>query len=455
LVWQNDVCSVILAAGSGRRICSEKPKIFREVLFKPLVNLVFENCKKAKIKEICFVCAGDGLGVLKGYFKEEASYVIQEEKLGTAHATAQAVPFLKASGKKDVLVLLADVPFIDAQTIEDAYFVHKKRENDVTVIAATLQNPFGYGRIEYANDRIKIVEEKDATDTQRAIKQVNSGALWFNVSALLAILERVDNKNASGEYYITTAVNLLTKTGCYLAEDANIILGANTNEQLLTLNEVAKDRVISYHSCNGVEFLSKDGVMIGADVKIGKGTQIFPGVTIKGSCQIGEDCVVTSGTFIEDSNIGDNCQIKSSYIESSVIACGVSVGPFAHIRAGCEIEDGVKVGNYVEVKNSYIGAKTKIAHHNYVGDCSVGFGVNLGCGVVVANYDGEEKHKSKIEDDVFIGCNSNLIAPVTIRRGAFVAAGSTITENIEENGFAIARARQETKPNYKRKRKGQ
>jgi bifunctional UDP-N-acetylglucosamine pyrophosphorylase/glucosamine-1-phosphate N-acetyltransferase len=199
-----------------------------------------------------------------------------------------------------------------------------------------------------------------------------------------------------------------------------------------------------------VEFLSSDGVIIDADAEIGNGAQIFSGVTIKGRCRIGRDCVLTSGTFIEDSDIGDNCKIKSSYVESSSVANGVTIGPFAHIRPGCKIAAKAKIGNFVEVKNSTVGESTSIAHLSYVGDCEAGARVNFGCGTIVVNYDGEEKHKTKIEDDAFVGCNANLVAPVTLKRGAFIAAGSTITEDVGEGEFAIARVRQEIKQGYVR-----
>jgi bifunctional UDP-N-acetylglucosamine pyrophosphorylase/glucosamine-1-phosphate N-acetyltransferase len=449
-----DTCAVILAAGDGKRMCLGRVKIFCEVLFKPLICWVFENCKQTGISDICLVCSKDGLGRLKDYFGSGAKYVIQEEKLGSAHAAAQAESFLRSGGKKDVLILLGDVPFVDAKTIADAYVFHESEKNEVTVIAANLENPFGYGRIVDDSGRISIVEEKDATQEQRKISLVNSGAMWFRIEALLSVLDKIDNNNASNEYYITTAVNLLSKSGCYIASASHVILGANTNEQLLHLNEVARGKIIAAHNQNGVEFLSESGVVIGPEVQIGKDTRIFQNVTLKGKCQIGERCVITPGSFIENATIGNDCEIRASYIEDSRIADGVRIGPFAHIRPGCDIGDAVKIGNYVEIKKSVIGNATSIAHLSYVGDCEVGSKVTFGCGSIVVNYDGKNKYKTKVEAGAFVGCNSNLISPVNIGKDSFIAAGSTITDDVGEGDLAIARARQVTKPGYLRQKRG-
>ncbi|GHV29532.1 bifunctional protein GlmU [Clostridia bacterium] len=448
-----DTCAVILAAGNGKRMCLGRVKIFCEVLFKPLICWVFENCRRTGITDICLVCSRDGLDKLKNYFGDDANYVIQEEKLGSAHAVAQAEPFLKSGGKKDVFILLGDAPFVDAKTIEDAYVFHESEKNEVTVIAANLENPFGYGRIVNNSERINIVEEKDATEEQRKINLVNSGAMWFNVEALLSVLSKIDNNNANNEYYITTAVNLLFKSGCHIAGANHVILGANTNEQLFHLNEVARKKIIATHNQNGVEFLSESGVVIDPEVQIGKDTRIFPNVILKGGCKIGERCVITSGSFIENAIVGNDCEIKASYIEDSCTADGVRIGPFAHIRPGCNINDAVKIGNFVEVKNSTIGDSTSIAHLSYVGDCEVGSKVTFGCGSIVVNYDGKNKHKTKVEDGAFVGCNSNLIAPVSIGKDSFIAAGSTITDNVGESDLAIARAKQITKPGYMKRRR--
>jgi bifunctional UDP-N-acetylglucosamine pyrophosphorylase/glucosamine-1-phosphate N-acetyltransferase len=450
----DNACAVILAAGNGKRMVSGKAKIFCEILFKPLVCWVFENCKQTAIRNICLVCSNEGLHNLKQSLGNDIQYVVQKEKLGSAHAVAQADLFLRSCGKEDVLILLGDVPFVNAETIESAYREHKADNNEVTVIAAEKDKPFGYGRIVRSSGQIIIVEETEATNEQRAIKLVNSGAMWFNIQALLSVLGKIDNNNANGEYYITTAVNLLSRVGCFIAQ-GHIILGVNTNEQLFELNQIVREKIIAKHSRNGVEFLSVDGVVIGPDVDIGPGSLIFPNVILKGRCRIGERVRITSGSFIEESEIGAECEIKASYIQESTVGRRVQIGPFAHLRQRCRIADDVRIGNYVEIKNSEVGAETRIAHLGYVGDCNMGKQVNFGCGSIVVNYDGKQKHQTKIEDGAFIGCNSNLVAPVTIGKGAFVAAGSTISENLGEGDFAIARARQTTKAGYMNKKKGE
>lgn len=449
----NKTCAVVLAAGNGKRMQSGKPKVFCEVLFKPLIGWVLQNCKDANILDICLVCSEDGLFKFKELFGSTIEYVLQDQKLGTAHAVLQAGNFLKTSQSDDVLILLGDVPFLDSKTIEESYIKHKQEDNQATVIAATLDDPFGYGRIDEMDGKVTIVEEKDATDAQRAIRKVNSGAIWFDIKALLGVLEKVDNNNANKEYYITTAVNILKRTGCYVAQDDRIILGANTNQQLFKLNEVARNRIISQKIEQGVEFIVKDGVVISPDVTIGKGTLIFPNVTIKGHCSIGANCIITSGSFIKDSNIGNNCEIKSSYILNSELKNNVRVGPFAQIRPGSSIADYVKIGNFVEVKNSSVDTKTSIAHLTYIGDSNIGARVNFGCGCTTANYDGEKKHRTTVADDAFVGCNVSLIAPVNIGERAFIAAGSVITNDVLADDFAIARAKQITKTKYMQKKK--
>lgn len=447
------VCAVILAAGNGRRMQSGKIKIFCEVLFKPIISWVFQNCEEAQIKNTCLVCSEDTIDKLKEFFGNKVNYCIQKEKLGTAHAVQQATNFLRNSSCEDVLILLGDVPFIDKNIINSSYDLHKQKNNEATVIAATLKKPFGYGRIDEIKGKVEIVEECDATDRQRAIKRVNSGAMWFNIEALLDVLDKVGNNNANKEYYITTAVNILKRTSCYVAKDSQIILGANTNEQLLKLNEIAKSRIIKKLSNSGVEFITNDGVIISTDAVIEKGTLIFPNVTIKGKCHIGANCTITSGSFIEESQIGTNCIIKSSYILNSCIGNNVRVGPFSHLRPDNKIYDAAKIGNFVEIKNSNIGEATSIAHLTYIGDGDIGSKVNFGCGCTTANYDGRKKHRTKIGNNAFIGCDTSLIAPIEIGNGAFIAAGSTITESIQADDFAIARAKQVTKPKYMIKRR--
>ena len=448
-----NTCAVILAAGNGTRMCSCRPKIFCEVLFKPLVGWVVQNCKEAGVESLSVICSSEGLEELKSYFGENVGYCLQEQKLGTAHAVMQAEELLRTWQKQDVLILLGDVPFVDCETIKESYAQHKQQKNEATVIAADLEDPFGYGRIDEVEGKVRIVEERDATDTQRAIQRVNSGAMWFETKALLNVLDQIDDNNAGGEYYITTAVNILNRSGYYLAPNEEVILGANTNSQLLALKEVARKRIIEQKNEEGVEFVASDGVVIGPDVEIGKGTLIFPSVTIKGKSKIGKNCVITAGSVIEDSFIGDGCEIKASYITSSQIADGAQIGPFAQLRPGSFIGKRTKIGNFVEIKNSQIEEGAKIPHLSYIGDSVIGTGANIGCGCATANYDGTRKHKTKIGKEAFVGCNSCLVAPVTVGAGAFVAAGSVITKDIEPESFAISRARQVNKIGYMKQKK--
>lgn len=445
-------CAVILAAGKGTRMRSDNPKVLCEVLFKPMINWVINSCKDASIDNICAV-TGYKSEMVKAVLDDEIEIAIQNEQRGTGHAVMMAKEFLEKNIDGDVIVLCGDAPFMDSQTIENAYDLHKNQKNAITIITARLENPTGYGRVIRNRYGIKkIVEQKDATTNELLINEVNSGAYWFNIRYLLDVLFDVDDTNSQGEYYLPDTVALTLakgrKVNAFISDNPDVVLGANSRRDLCRLNTIANSRVIDNHFDNGVEFVSLDGVLISPEVEIGKGTVILPSTILKGSTKIGQGCSIGPNSLIVDSKIENNVVFNSSQCYNSIIESNVTVGPFCHIRPNSTIKQGVHLGDFVEIKNSVIGENTHVSHLTYVGDSDVGKRVNFGCGVVTVNYNGKEKNRCTIEDDSFIGCNTNLIAPVTINKKGYTAAGSTITQDVPAESLAIARARQINKEGY-------
>ncbi len=450
--------AVILAAGKGTRMKSDYPKVLCEVLFKPMINWVIDTCKDAGIDTICTVTGYRG-ELVREQLDESVETAVQEQQLGTGHAVMSAREFLERNKDGDVIVLNGDAPFIDRGTIENSYDLHKRQGNAVTVITARLDNPTGYGRVVRGRNGIeKIVEQKDASPSELLINEVNSGAYWFNVGYLLDVLFRLSNDNKQGEYYLPDTIALSLSKGrkvnAYISENPDVILGANSRSQLLELNQIANRRMIDNLMDSGVEFLSLDGILIAPDVKIGRGTRVLPGTILKSGTVIGEDCEIGPNSLISASTVGKGTRLNAVQCYQSEIGEGVSIGPFCHIRPGSRILSGVHIGDFVEVKNSVIGEDTHISHLTYVGDSDVGKKVNFGCGVATANYNGVSKARCQIGDNAFIGCNTNLVAPVKIGANGYTAAGSTITDEVPDDAMGIARARQVNKEGYNKKIRG-
>ncbi|NMA79949.1 MAG: bifunctional UDP-N-acetylglucosamine diphosphorylase/glucosamine-1-phosphate N-acetyltransferase GlmU [Clostridiales bacterium] len=447
-------CAIILAAGDGKRMKSTLPKVLNEVLFEPMLEWVILACENSGLGNLCVV-AGYEHEVVERYLGGRHDIALQLERKGTAHAVMQAESFLnKHSASCDnVLILCGDAPFMNEDTITNALKSHTECGNDVTVITALIDDPTGYGRIVRNGDKISaIVEQKEASDKELLIKEVNSGAYWFKISALLSILDEFESDNSQNEFYLTDAISIILNrggnAGAFTAKDAKIILGANDKRALFNLHKIANDEVINKHFDNGVEFLSLDGVIIGRNVKIGANAKIHSGTIIKGDSVIGEGAVIGPNTIIDNCIIGKDSVLNSVQAYDSTIASDVRIGPFVHIRPNSEIRSGVKIGDFVEIKNSTIGENTSMSHLTYVGDSDVGKNVNFGCGCVTVNYDGCKKSRTIIKDRAFIGCNTNLIAPVTIGEGAYTAAGSTITQDVPDHALAIERGKQNNKEGY-------
>ena len=444
--------AIILAGGQGKRMKAEMPKPLFKVLGEPMLEWVIGACEGSGISDICVV-KGYMAEMIDEYLGGRYETVLQAERLGTGHAVMQAIPFMKKNTDGNTLVLCGDAPFIDSKTISDSLKMHKDNGNSVTVITSEVENPFGYGRIIRTADGISsIVEEKDATVEQKKIREINSGAYWFRTEDLIEALGLITTDNSQGEYYLTDTIYILLEKGkkadAFKSENPNVVLGANDRRGLLMLNKTAREDIIARHLENGVEFTCTDGITIGRDVVIGAGTQILSGTVLSGKTAIGTDCVIGPDCIIENSKVGNGTKLNYVQCYESQIDDNVKIGPFVQVRPGSHIKSGAKIGDFVEIKNSVIGEETAVAHLTYVGDSDVGGCVNFGCGVVTVNYDGEKKSRCTIEDNAFIGCNTNLIAPVRVGKGAYTAAGSTITKDVPADALAIERGETRTVEGY-------
>ena len=432
---------VILAGGAGKRMKSAKPKVLCELLKKPMLGWVLDTAEEFGFDKIGVV-TGHKRELIEEYISQnydKISTYYQDEQKGTGDAVSRAVELIKSVDR--VCVLCGDAPLMDAQTLKNALELHKKSNAGVTVISAELENPFGYGRIVRDNSGkfLAIREQKDCSPEETKICEVNGGAYWFNSADLLEALPKLDNKNASGEFYLTDCVEIIGNAAAYICEQPETISGANTRQDLFALNNTVREKILYRLMDEGVSFITLDGIIIGKDVKIGADTLILPNTIITGKTVIGKNCEIGANSHIEDCTIGDNVVLDNVKAVSSTIEDDVKIGPFSQLRPGCVIKKGVKIGDFVEIKNSNIGENTAVAHLTYLGDSDVGRGVNFGCGCVTANYDGVKKHRTEIGSHAFIGCNTNLIAPVKIGENAATGAGSTITKNVPENALAVER----------------
>ncbi|MBS6601138.1 MAG: bifunctional UDP-N-acetylglucosamine diphosphorylase/glucosamine-1-phosphate N-acetyltransferase GlmU [Clostridium sp.] len=439
-------CAVILAAGQGTRIKSNIPKVLHKVCGKEMVNHVIDNMREAGIEDVN-VIIGNGSELVKESTKDRnVSYSLQEEQLGTGHAVKCAKEFLQ--GKDGVVaVFTGDAPLTRVETIEKLIKEHIEKGNKATLLSAYVDDPTGYGRIIRDDNKevLKIVEHKDCNEEELKVNEMNAGMYCFDIKSLLSSLEELNNNNVQGEYYLTDVIGILKdkkeKVGA-LVTDYEDTLGVNSRAQLAEVEKVLRKRINKFHLDNGVTLIDPDTTYIGVDVIIGKDTVIYPNNILEGYTKIGESCTILQNSRIKDSIIEDEVEVQASVILNSRIGKNTTVGPFAYIRPESTIGEGVRIGDFVEVKKSSIGNGTKVSHLTYIGDAEVGSGCNFGCGTVVVNYDGKTKNKTIIGDHSFIGCNTNLISPVEVQDNTYIAAGSTITSTVEEGDLAVARAKQ-------------
>ncbi|KOO48230.1 bifunctional UDP-N-acetylglucosamine diphosphorylase/glucosamine-1-phosphate N-acetyltransferase GlmU [Viridibacillus arvi] len=447
-----NVYAVILAAGQGTRMKSKLYKVLHPVCGKPMVEHVVDHIQTLDVERIVTI-VGYGAEKVKEQLGEKSEYVLQAEQLGTAHAVQQVEPIL-GELEGTTIVICGDTPLIRPETMKALFEHHESNHAKATILTAIAEDPTGYGRILRSTDQqvAQIVEQKDATPEQRQVKEINTGTYCFDNKALFAALKLVKNDNAQGEYYLPDVIEILQKQGevvaAYVTENFAETLGVNDRIALSQAEETMRARINEQHMRNGVTIINPNNTYISVDAQIGRDTVIQPGVIIEGASSIGEDCIIGPNSHIQNSRIGNRTTVHSSVVRESIIGEDTAVGPFAHIRPDSDLGDHVKIGNFVEVKKTKIDNGSKVSHLSYLGDAEVGTEVNIGCGTITVNYDGENKFKTVIEDNAFVGCNSNLVAPVTVGKGSYVAAGSTITKDIPADALAIARSRQENKDNY-------
>lgn len=442
--------TVVLAAGAGTRMKSKKAKVLHTLSGKTLLSHVLNSAKLAGSDEIAVIVGHQSNEVIKE-LNDEYKYFLQEEQLGTGHAVMQAEDFL--DDDSIILVLNGDAPLTPSETIEQLFKTHLNSGNFATVLTAELENPTGYGRIITKNGQIeKIVEEKDATEQEKLIKEVNSGIYCFNGDILKEALTHLNPNNNQNELYLTDVIEIIKdkglKAGTYKVNDSDEIAAVNSRRQLAEAEEILRNRVNNFLMDNGVTIIDPKNTYIDSSVKIGIDTVIYPGCHIQDNTVIGENCIIGMNSHIINSIIEDNVEIENSTIRDSYIESNVKMGPYVNIRPDSRICKNVKIGDFVEIKNSTIKDNSKVPHLSYIGDSEIGKNVNIGCGTVFVNYDGKNKFRSIVGDDVFIGCNANIIAPIKVEDNSFIAAGSTITKDVPKDTLAIARAKQINKEGY-------
>lgn len=447
-----DFSAIILAAGMGTRMKSDKIKVLHEICSQPVLHWVYNSCEKAGCNRIVTVVGHKKEDVMSTMGTDKL-YAVQDKRLGTGHAVMMTKDLFKGVDGT-VVVVNGDTPLIRPETIRAAVEYHNANGNSATVISAVLDDPAHYGRIIRNDDGSFrcITEFKDANDEERAVKEINSGMYCFNCADLFDALDKVTNDNAQGEYYLTDTMKILKEAGkkadAYVMGDSDELLGINDRMDLAVAAAVMKRRINRALMEQGVTIVDPDNTYIDADVKIAQDTVIYPSCYIKHGTVIGKNCEIGPNTTLDNCSVGDGTTVINSVACDSTIGNETNVGPFAYIRPNSHIGNRIKIGDFVEVKNSTIADGTKVAHLTYVGDSDVGKDVNFGCGTVTVNYDGEKKYRTVIGNHVFIGCNANLVAPVKIDDHAFIAAGSTITDDVESDALAIARARQVVKSGW-------
>ncbi len=447
--------AIILAAGKGTRMKSNLYKVLHSVAGKSMVENVLGQVEKAHLQKIITI-VGYGAQAIKEELNERCEYVLQEEQLGTGHAVLQAETLL---GDKEgiTLVVTGDTPLLTTETINNLFDYHQEQKASATILTAYTEEPTGYGRIiRDAKGLVeKIVEQKDANDKEKLIKEVNTGMFCFNNSDLFSALSQITTDNSQGEFYLTDVIEILKNKGkvvtAFQMADFEEALGVNDRVALAEANKIMQRRLAKMHMMNGVTFIDPESTYIEGEVSIGPDTIIEAGVQLKGKTKIGKECIIGAHSEIIDSIIEDKVVVKHSVIQESKVHSESDVGPFAHLRPNATIGKHVHIGNFVEVKNSFIDEGTKVGHLTYVGDASLGKNINVGCGVVFVNYDGKNKYRTTVGDYAFIGSSTNIVAPVQIAEKSVIAAGSIITKDVNKYDLAIARAKQINKSDYAKK----
>jgi len=449
--------SIVLAAGYGKRMKSKIRKVYHKVLGVPILERIIRVMHGSGV-ETCAVLSPGGEHYIQEFKEKPDCVVYQKTPLGTGHALKTA---LEEAGVSDseILVLPGDLPLLRVITIENIVNYWRKAQVDALVVGMVLDDPGKYGRIKVKENGMleKIVEWSDATEEERAINLVNTGVYVLKTKLALSFLNHLKAENAQGEYYLTDIFEMLIrsgyKVGVLVAREPVDFMGVNTRWDLAVAEDIARMRKIKELMDSGVTIHMPNTVYIEEDVVLGRDTEIWPNTIIKGSVSAGEDCVIGPGTYIEDSQIGNRVRIEYSHVVQAYVGDDSVIGPFGRLRPGAKLVGKVKIGNFVEIKNSTLGYGTKASHLSYIGDATVGNNVNIGAGTITCNYDGFRKNPTYIEDEVFIGSDSILVAPVRIGKGAYTAAGSVITQDVPPGALAIGRARQVNKEGWVEKYK--
>ena len=452
------VTAIVLAAGEGTRMKSSRPKVVHEVLGKSMVRWVVDAARTAGVDR-CVVVVGNGAEQVEALFAGDADVecVLQEQRLGTGHAVRAALEKTQVEDGQ-VLVLCGDTPLLRAETLKSLVDAAMSPAHEAgALLTMTYDDPTGYGRVMVAEDgcATAIVEQKDCTAEQALVKTCNAGVYCFDAGLLHAHISELTSENAQNEYYLTDMVGILRAHGAAMAAvdcpDAVELMGVNSRIQLAQASRAMQERINLTHMAAGVTMLDPTQVWIGPDVTIGRDTEILPGTMLWGDTHIGENCVVGPQTRLTDTRVGSGCVVDETVAVQAVIDNDVECGPRAYLRPGAHLCDGSKAGTHVEIKKSTVGKGSKVPHLSYIGDCTIGEGVNIGAGTITCNYDGKNKNATTIGDGSFIGSDTMLVAPVNIGSRCTVGAGSTITRDVPDGALAVERSEQTVKPGWRPK----
>lgn len=451
---KRDLSIIIMAAGKGTRMKSKQPKVLHKTAGKSMLDHVIDSAIKLNPTKILTIIGFESQQVIDAYDNRfPITWVEQKEQLGTGHAIMQVIPHLEGYDG-DVMILSGDVPLLTTETMNEIFKSHLDSNSHCTILTTLLDNPFGYGRIikdENANV-LKITEQKDATEEERLIKEINSGTYCFDWKNLNKYLLEITPQNAQGEYYLTDTIQMFVDNGLkvssYITNDINQILGVNDRAMLAKVSKIMRSIINEKHMMNGVTIIDPDTTYIDSDIEIGVDTLIYPNTMIEGKSKIGSNALLGPNTHIINSDIGDKAEIISSSVQDSEIGAKSKVGPFARIREHAKVSSNCKIGNFVELKKTIFSEGVKASHLAYIGDAEIGTQSNIGAGTITCNYDGEKKHKTIIGENVFVGSNSTLVAPINLEKDSYIAAGSVITETVKTNDLGVGRARQRNVENW-------
>jgi bifunctional UDP-N-acetylglucosamine pyrophosphorylase / glucosamine-1-phosphate N-acetyltransferase len=457
----SDTHVVILAAGQGTRMKSALPKVLHPVAGRPMIEQVVQTASSLSPASIV-VIVGHRADAIQAFLggREGIQFALQAPQLGTAHALQQAEPQL--AGRTGTVVLLSgDVPLLKAATLGRLLNTHLTARAAATVVTASVERPYGYGRVIRVGGRIaRIVEERDASPAQKRVKEINSGIYAFDLVPLFDGLRTIAAKNAQGEHYLTDLIAVYRRrklpVETVTVDDPGEIRGINTRSELAEVSEIMRQNKNEELMAAGVTLVDPATTYIDPDVEVGPDTVIHPGVVIQGHSKIGSACEIHAYVRITDSELADKVTINNfCVLVGARVADGAAIGPFAHLRPASDVGPGAKVGNFVELKKTTLGQGSKVNHLSYLGDATVGARVNVGAGTITCNYDGQKKHETVIEDGAFIGSDTQLIAPVRIGKGAYVGAGSSITEDVPAGALGIGRGRQSNLEGWVERRKAE